>query len=517
MNYTNAFKAKMVQRLSSPDAISAIGLSQEVGVSQSQLSRWLRAARTVEPMTRKRTEPPAQVGGSRSAEDKVRIVMAAGSVAPEELGEFLRREGVHEAELGQWRAAILEALQGGVSKGAVRGGDSKRIKELERELRRKDKALAETAALLVLHKKSPGDLGGRGRRHRRGEREVILGLIEEAVAAGARREQACLQVGLTERCLQRWRVGDVRDDGRAGPRTRPANALSAVERAQVLAVVNSPAYRDLPPKQVVPRLADAGRYCASESTIYRILRAEGQLAHRGRAKPASVRRLDAHEATAPNQVWSWDITYLLSAVRGRFFYLYLVEDVWSRRIMGFEVHEEESMDSAAALVRSTCAAACVDPLGLVLHSDNGGPMRGSTMLATLQHLGIVASFSRPSVSDDNPYIESLFRTLKYRPEYPHKPFESIEQARAWVSAFVAWYNGEHRHSGIRFVTPDERHDGRENDVLARRVGVYERARRRHPARWSRATRNWTPVASVFLNPKRNEEGIAAARARGSVS
>lgn len=143
----------MVQRLSSPDAISAIGLSQEVGVSQSQLSRWLRAARTVEPMTRKRTEPPAQVGGSRSAEDKVRIVMAAGSVAPEELGEFLRREGVHEAELGQWRAAILEALQGGVSKGAVRGGDSKRIKELERELRRKDKALAETAALLVLQKK----------------------------------------------------------------------------------------------------------------------------------------------------------------------------------------------------------------------------------------------------------------------------------------------------------------------------------------------------------------------------
>ena len=121
--------------------------------------------------------------------------------------------------------------------------------------------------------------------------------------------------------------------------------------------------------------------------------------------------------------------------------------------MGFEVHEEESMDSAAALVRATCAGACVDPRGLVLHSDNGGPMRGSTMLATLQHLGIVASFSRPSVSDDNPYIESLFRTLKYRPEYPNKPFESVEQARAWVTGFVAWYNAEHRHSGIRFVTP----------------------------------------------------------------
>jgi transposase InsO family protein len=344
---------------------------------------------------------------------------------------------------------------------------------------------------------------------------VILGLVDAAVAAGARREQACTQVGVDERSMQRWRRADVGDDGRAGPRTSPGNALSSAERAHVLAVVNSPEYRDLPPKQVVPRLADTGRYCASESTIYRILRAEGQLAHRGRAKPRTVRCIDAHEARAPNQVWSWDITYLLSSVRGRFFYLYLVEDVWSRRIMGFEVHEEESMESAAALVRTTCATACVDPRGLVLHSDNGGPMRGSTMLATLQHLGIVASFSRPSVSDDNPYIESLFRTLKYRPEYPHKPFESIEQARAWVTAFVAWYNAEHRHSGIRFVTPDERHHGREHAVLANRVRVYERARRRNPDRWSGATRNWTAVAAVFLNPKRDEEVIAGELARAS--
>jgi transposase InsO family protein len=344
---------------------------------------------------------------------------------------------------------------------------------------------------------------------------VILGLVDEAVASGARRDRACDVMGLTERSMQRWRRADVGDDGRTGPRTRPANALTSAERAKVLEVVNSPGYRDLPPKQVVPRLADEGRYVASESTIYRILRAEGLNAHRGRTKPRTARHLDEHVATAPNQVWSWDITYLLSSVRGRFFYLYLVEDVWSRRIMGFEVHEDESMESAAALVRATCATACVDPCGLVLHSDNGGPMRGSTMLATLQRLGIVASFSRPSVSDDNPYIESLFRTLKYRPEYPHKPFESVEQARAWVAVFVAWYNAEHRHSGIRFVTPDERHDGREHAVLANRVRVYERARRRNPDRWSGATRNWSSVAAVFLNPKRNQEVIASALARAS--
>ena len=344
---------------------------------------------------------------------------------------------------------------------------------------------------------------------------MILGLVDDAVAAGARRERACLQVGLAERSMQRWRRADVGDDRRAGPRTTMANALSPAERAHVLEVVNSPEYRDLPPKQVVPRLADDGRYIGSESTIYRILRAEGQDAHRGRAKPRTVRSVDAHVAMAANQVWSWDITYLLSSLRGRFFYLYLVEDVWSRRIVGFEVHAEECMVASSALVRATCKAENVDPKGLVLHSDNGGPMKGSTMLATLQHLGIVPSFSRPSVSDDNPFIESLFRTLKYRPEYPHKPFETIEAARAWVTTFVAWYNAEHRHSGIRFVTPDQRHDGRENDVLANRVRVYEGARGRHPNRWSRGTRNWTPAPAVFLNPKRDQETIERALSRAT--
>ena len=208
---------------------------------------------------------------------------------------------------------------------------------------------------------------------------------------------------------------------------------------------------------------------------------------------------------------------LLREQRGRFFYLYLIIDIWSRRIVGFEVHAEESMVASSVLVRATCAAENVDPNGLVLHSDNGGPMKGSTMLATLQHLGIVPSSSRPSVSDDNPFIESLFRTLKYRPEYPQKPFDTIEAARAWVTAFVSWYNAEHRHSGIRFVTPDERHHGREHDVLANRVRVYERARRKHPNRWSRGTRSWTPAPAVFLNPKRDQETIASALSRETPS
>jgi len=339
---------------------------------------------------------------------------------------------------------------------------------------------------------------------------VIIGMIDEAVSKGAGREKAYELVGLAGRTLQRWHRANVGDDGRAGPRKRPANAFTPAEKATLLTVVNSPEYRDLPPKQVVPRLADEDKYIGSESTIYRILRAEGQATHRGRAKRRTVRKVDAHVATAANQVWSWDITYLLSSVRGRFFYLYLVEDIWSRRIVGFEVHAEESMELSAALVSTTCAAENVNPAGLVLHSDNGGPMRGSTMLATLQHLGIVPSFSRPSVSDDNPFIESLFRTLKYRPGYPHKPFDTLEAARTWVANFVGWYNTEHRHSGIRFVTPDERHHGRENAVLANRKRVYERARRKHPNRWSGAARDWTPAPAVFLNPKRDQEALIEA-------
>ena len=346
---------------------------------------------------------------------------------------------------------------------------------------------------------------------------MILGLVDEAVEAGARHERACAILGLSERAVQRWREDDVGDDERAGPRTRPANALTTKERATLLEVVNSPEYRDLPPKQVVPRLADEGRYICSESTIYRTLREEGLDAHRGRAKRRTVRTVDEHVATAANQVWTWDITYLLSAVRGKYFYLYMIEDIWSRRIIGFEVHAEESMEASAAFIVKTCAEQNLEPAGLVLHSDNGGPMKGSTMLATLRKLGIVASFSRPSVSDDNPFIESLFRTLKYRPEYPQKPFDAVEDAFAWVVGFVDWYNTEHRHSGIRFVTPDERHDGRETTVLAKRVEVYERARRANPNRWSRGTRDWSPAPSVFLNPKREQDVINGALPRADAS
>ncbi len=340
---------------------------------------------------------------------------------------------------------------------------------------------------------------------------MILALLDEAERTGARPARACEQIGISLRCIQRWRLPGGNDDRRCGPRRSPANALSPQERKEVLATVNSVEYCELSPNQIVPRLADAGRYLASEATIYRILRSEEQLAHRGRAKAPTKLAVAEHVATAPNQVWSWDITYLMTAIKGRFYYLYLAEDVWSRKIVGWAVHEEESMESSARMIRDACARTKVDMTGLVLHSDNGGPMKGSTMLATLQRLGVVPSFSRPSVSNDNPFSEALFRTLKYRPEFPSKPFASLEEARAWVEGFVSWYNQEHRHSGIRFVTPAERHDGLDVAILAKRVLVYEKARQERPDRWARETRNWTPAGSVYLNPQ--ERGAATENSR----
>lgn len=136
----------------------------------------------------------------------------------------------------------------------------------------------------------------------------------------------------------------------------------------------------------------------------------------------------------------------------------------------------------------------------MLHSDNGSPMKGSTMPATLKDLGVMPSFSRPRVSDDNPFSESLFRTMKYRPHYPSRSFASLEEARLWVEQFIAWYNTEHRHSAIRYVTPCEPHHGQETAILERRRRIYERARQRHPKRWSGPIRNWTPVTVVRLNP-----------------
>ena len=330
--------------------------------------------------------------------------------------------------------------------------------------------------------------------------------IDEACCAGARLSEACRLIAISPRTLQRWRDdGGVKADGRqaAADQRAPANKLSEQERHQILMIANRPEYARMPPSQIVPALADQGCYISSESSFYGVLREADQLAHRGKAKPPTHQRPEALQASAPNQLWSWDITYLATTVRGIFFYLYLVMDVYSRKIVGWEVFERESAEHAASVVHKAHLREEVGTQPLILHSDNGAPMKGATMLATLQWLGVMPSFSRPSVSNDNPYSEALFKTLKYHPGFPDKPFESLQEARKWVAGFQHWYNEEHRHSALRFVTPDQRHRGEDHLILSQRTSLYQAAKACRPERWSGAVRNWKPLETVYLNPKKS--------------
>ena len=329
----------------------------------------------------------------------------------------------------------------------------------------------------------------------------ILAMVEQAIAGGARQRQACAIIGLSARTLQRWQAGDATGDRRPLRVQNPVNRLDELERQRILAIANSEEFGSLPPSQIVPRLADRGVYVASESSFYRVLKAANQMRHRLAARPGKERsKPRALCATAPNQLYSWDITYLPAQVKGTHYYLYMFIDIFSRKIVGWQVYQEESAELAGEVIRDICRQEGIGPHQVVLHSDNGMSMKGATMLATLQALGVMPSFSRAAVSNDNPYSESLFRTLKYRPDYPTTRFESLTEARRWATRFANWYNKEHRHSAVRYVTPSERHAGEDAELLKKRTALYEVKRAARPHRWSGAVRNWSPVLEVHLNP-----------------
>lgn len=317
--------------------------------------------------------------------------------------------------------------------------------------------------------------------------------------------RACGLIGLSARTLQRWQQGDtLKVDQRPHRHNTPSHKLSESERQVVIEVANSAEFGHLSPSQIVPRLADQGRYIASESTIYRILKEVSQLTHRRLERaPQKRSKPRALAAYAPNQVYSCDITYLPTTIVGAYFYLYLYMDIFSRKIVGWQVYESESSAQAADLLRDICQCESISKKQLTVHSDNSAPMTGSTLRATMEALGIVSSFSRPSVSNDNPFSESLFNPLKYRPEAPIKAFDTNSEARAWAQTLVDWYNHEHRHNALQFVTPMERHNGQDTALLARRKMVYETAKLKHPDRWSGDTRAWKLVSVVHLNPQKN--------------
>lgn len=334
-----------------------------------------------------------------------------------------------------------------------------------------------------------------------GQKIEIIQWIKQAVSDGARQSKACGILGISTRTLQRWRNLTDLNDRRCQLKKKPSNALSEFETKLIIQTANKPQYANLSPAKIVPALADTGVYIASESSFYRILKALGQLTHRLKSKPKrNIHKPRALVASMPNQIYSWDITYLPSSVKGMFYYLYLVMDVYSRKIVGWQIYTQELSSHASNMMKDICDKEGIKPGQVTLHSDNGSPMKGATMLATLQNLGVIATFSRPSVSNDNPYSESLFRTLKYRPEYPNTRFSDLQSARNWVNGFVNWYNTEHLHSSIKYVTPQQRHNGDDIEILAKRKDVYHAARKRNPQRWSGEIRDWDHVKDVLLNP-----------------
>jgi transposase InsO family protein len=351
------------------------------------------------------------------------------------------------------------------------------------------------------------------------DRRKALEILDAAVAAGARARTlaALLGVGLTT--LQRWRRQFAGDgdgqDRRKGSHRLVSHRLTDEERQRILLTCNQSEFAALPPGQIVPALADRGIYIGSERSFYRVLHSHGQAHCRGRARPPQEPRpVPRLEARGANQLWSWDITYLPTSVRGVWLYLYLVIDVWSRKVLAWEVADREDSQIAADLVSRACLRERISRRRrqpLILHADNGNAMRAATLETRLEELGVLRSFSRPRVSNDNPHSESLFRTVKYRPDYPRRPFNSQDQACSWVCAFVNWYNHQHRHSGIRFVTPDQRHSGQANAICRQRARVYEQARQRHPRRWSRNTRCWCQPEVVWINPPTPENAINSAK------
>jgi len=328
--------------------------------------------------------------------------------------------------------------------------------------------------------------------------------------AGARLKRACEEACISLRTYKRWyQAGVVQADQRPlCDRPAPANKLTPEERKMILTTCNLVEHANLPPSQIVPSLLDKGIYYASESSFYRILKQADQLNHRGRTRqPKKHHKPTSFKASAANQLWSWDITYLASPVKGQYYYLYLFEDIYSRKIVGYEIHEKECGELASQLLqRCMLKEQCFNMAdSLVLHSDNGAPMKSFTLKAKMEELGIISSYSRPRVSNDNPYSEALFKTLKYRGNWPSNGFLSLEDARDWVQHFVDWYNHDHKHSQINYMTPADRHKGLDEEILSARKAVLEKARQANPRRWTGSVRNCEPVGAVMLNPDIDEK------------
>jgi putative transposase len=297
-----------------------------------------------------------------------------------------------------------------------------------------------------------------------------------------------------------YRAGQPRPFGPPAPRPGPPRALTDAEQAAVLAVLHSERFIDVAPKAVYATLLDEGRYLCSWRTMYRVLaraaevrERRNQLRHPAYSKPELL-------ATGPNQVWSWDITKLLGPVKWTYYYLYVILDIFSRYVVGWLVAERESATLAERLITATCEKQEIPAGQLTIHADRGTAMTAKSVALLLADLGVTRTHSRPHVSDDNPYSEAQFKTLKYHPTFPER-FGSLQDARAFCQGFFPWYNTEHRHDGLGLLTPAAVHYGHVEEVLEQRRAVLATAYAAHPERFVRKPPEpLTPPTAAWINP-----------------
>jgi putative transposase len=322
----------------------------------------------------------------------------------------------------------------------------------------------------------------------------------EELAQSIPMAQACAAFGFARSTLYRLRQPPTAQPGEKTHRRRSGRGLTADEQEAVYRLLDSERFCDLSPYQVYATLLDEGQYYCSISTMYRILRQHGEVQERRRQRPRPQYRRPELLATAPNQVWSWDITWLKGPHRWQHFYLYVILDVFSRYVPGWMLAEQESAQLAEHLIAQTCGKQGIEREKLTLHADRGAPMTAQTVAQLLEDLGVAKSHSRPYTPDDNPFSESQFKTLKYRPDYPQR-FDSLDHARDWARTFFDWYNHHHHHSGIGLMTPATVHCGRADQLSAQRRQVLQAAYAAHPERFVKGL----PIPSslpdaVWINP-----------------
>ncbi|QEP41796.1 IS3 family transposase [Ectothiorhodospiraceae bacterium BW-2] len=293
------------------------------------------------------------------------------------------------------------------------------------------------------------------------------------------------------------------------PRPVAANALSEAERQAVLGLLNSERFYDQPPAEIYASLLDEGKYYCSISTMYRILRANQQTGERRAQKPAKSHAIPRLRATRPNDVWTWDITKLPTTEQGNFLNLYVVMDLYSRFIVAWMVSRKENSELSKLLISDAAARYRVALSGLTLHQDRGVPMTARGYLDLMAELGITCSHSRPRVSNDNPFSESQFKTLKQQPDYPQR-LTGVDHARIWFSDYVDWYCFHHHHRGIAWFTPEQVFTGRYKEVSEQREQALKQAYQQHPKRFIHGEpKVKQPPTEVWINPALPEEGVGS--------